>query len=180
VFSARDIHPGDGVYVTKHIGIEGMAILASDRPGLLRGILTEEEIASVARWMDDTSVLEESRLLREYASFMHDPTEGGFWGGLSEICGLSGLSADVDADAVPVHEYTSRAARALGFEPKSLVASGSMIAVIAEDRVKSARGAFGDSRITLTRVGRVSERPYVPEGGPPREELWALLNLKPE
>ncbi|MDR2780457.1 MAG: hydrogenase expression protein [Synergistaceae bacterium] len=174
VFSAHDIRPGDGVYVTGHIGTEGMAILALDRPDLLRGILTEEEIASVAGWMDETSVLEESRLLRQYASFMHDPTEGGFWGGLAEICRLSGLSADIDADAAPVHEYTSRAARALGFEPGSLVASGSMIAVIGEERMKSAKETFDNSRVVLTRVGRISERPYEP-GGPPSEELWALL-----
>jgi hydrogenase maturation factor len=180
VFSAHDVHPGDGIYVTGHIGIEGMAILASDRPDLLRGILTEEETASVRGWMDETSVLEESRLLRNHASFMHDPTEGGFWGGLSEICRLSGLSADIDADAAPVHEYTSRTARALGFEPGSLVASGSMLAVIDDDRIKPVKEAFDDSHIALTRVGRFSGRPYVPEGGPPREELWALLNLKPE
>ncbi|MDR1509847.1 MAG: hydrogenase expression protein [Synergistaceae bacterium] len=175
LFSARDIRSGDGIYVTGHIGIEGMAILALDRPDLLRGILSEDEIASVAGWMDETSVLEESRLLRKCASFMHDPTEGGFRGGLSEICRLSGLSADIDEDAVPIHEYTSRAARALGFDPKSLVASGGMLAVIGEDKTKLAEEIFDGSRVALTRVGRVRERQYSPESGPPREELWALL-----
>ncbi|MDR1137742.1 MAG: hydrogenase expression protein [Synergistaceae bacterium] len=175
VFSAHDIRSGDGIYVTGHVGVEGMAILALDRPDLLRGILTEEEIASVARWMDETSVLEESRLLRKYASFMHDPTEGGFWGGLSEICRLSGLSAHIDADAVPIHGYTLRAARAIGFDPKRLVSSGSMIAVIGDDKAKLAGEIFEDSRIALTRVGRVCECPYAPEAGPPIEELWALL-----
>jgi hydrogenase maturation factor len=175
IFSARDIHPGDGVYVTGHIGIEGMAILAADRPDLLRGILSEEETASVAGWMDETSVLEESRLLRDYASFMHDPTEGGFRGGLHEICGLAGLRADIDEDAVPIHEYTLRAARSLGFDPQSLVASGSMIAVIGDDKIERAEKVFHDSRVALTRVGRVSRCPYSPESGPAKEELWALL-----
>jgi hydrogenase maturation factor len=175
VFSALDVRPGDGVYVTGHVGTEGMAILASDRPDLLRGILTDDETASVAGWMEETCVLETSRLLRDHASFMHDPTEGGFSGGLSEVCRLAGLAADIDEDAAPVHEYTSRAARALGFDPLKLVASGSLIAVIGEERMKRAEEAFGDSRVALTRVGRFSERPYAPRDGAQHEELWALL-----
>ncbi|MDR1884754.1 MAG: hydrogenase expression protein, partial [Synergistaceae bacterium] len=93
VLRAEDIAPGDVLFVTKHVGIEGMAILASDRPDLLEASLSGDEIREVARWMDNTSVLEESRVLRRYASFMHDPTEGGFYGGLGEICRLSGMSA---------------------------------------------------------------------------------------
>ncbi|MDR1965495.1 MAG: hydrogenase expression protein [Synergistaceae bacterium] len=175
-FSAGDIRPGDYVFVTGHLGIEGMAILASDRPDLLKGVLTDGEIAEVEGWMDQTSVLEESKLLREHSSFMHDPTEGGFWGGLAEICRLANLCADIDAEAVPLHEYTRRVSSALGFDPGRLVASGSMMAVAGEDNVKFIEGAFRGTAIPLTRVGRMTGKPYAPPGeGPPVEELWPLL-----
>jgi hydrogenase maturation factor len=179
-FRASDVTAGDVLFVTKHVGIEGMAILASDRPDLLAGVLSDDEIALVRGWMDYTSVLEESRLLREYASFMHDPTEGGFLGGLGEVCRLAGLSADVPCDAVPLHPLTRRAAAALGFEPLRLVASGSMIAAVPAGRAGLVESAFNGTSIRITRVG-VMKAPL--ESGAlcchspsePAEELWSLL-----
>jgi hydrogenase maturation factor len=175
VFSASDVSPGDVIFVSKHIGIEGMAILASDRPDLL-GFLEESEIAEVREWMSLTSVLEESRLLRQYASFMHDPTEGGFWGGLDEICRLAGLGADISPSALPLHPYTRRAARALGFDPLCLVASGSMIAAVPPDRAEMAESAFRDAAMEIKRVGvMTAEQQGNASRQAPKEELWSLL-----
>lgn len=182
LFRASDIKEGDVVFVSKHIGIEGMAILAADRPDLLQGVLSEDELAEVAGWMNETSVLAESRILRRYASFMHDPTEGGFFGGLGEICRLAGLSATVARDSVPVHPYTGRAADALGFDPLRLVASGSMMAVVPAEHVDRVTRAFLDAGIAITRVGCMRKPGADGEGGElgedlaePAEELWGLL-----
>lgn len=174
VFRASDIQKGDMILVSKHIGIEGMAILASDRPDLLHGVLSGEEISEVRGWMDKTSVLAESRLLRKYASFMHDPTEGGFWGGLGEICSLSGLGANVERDCVPVHPYTVRASEALGFDPLRLVASGSMLAVVPPSQAEPVKRAFAEAELQITCVGCVTED-VAPELTEPAEELWDLL-----
>lgn len=174
VFRASDIRAGDEIFVTKHIGIEGMAILASDRPDLLSGILTDDEIREVEGWMDRTSVLAESRLLRDFASFMHDPTEGGFFGGLGEICRLAGLDADVARESVPVHPYTTRAAKALGFDPLHLVASGSMMAVVPSSKTDDVAKRFEGSGIDITRVGTMksgSGESVIDM----KEELWSLL-----
>jgi hydrogenase maturation factor len=175
VFSASDISSGDVVFASKHIGIEGMAILASDRPDLLEGVFTDEEIAEIRGWMNLTSVLSESRLLREYASFMHDPTEGGFCGGLDEICRLAGLDADISTGAIPLHPYTRRASEALGFDPLRLVSSGSMIAAVPAHRAGSAQSAFKDASIDIARVGVMRETRGETPRKAPREELWSLL-----
>jgi hydrogenase maturation factor len=175
VFRASDVRPGDAVFATGHIGIEGMAILASDRPDLLSGILSPEEIAEVRGWMDDTCVLDTSRVLRRYAVFMHDPTEGGFWGGVSETCRLACVEADIDGDAVPIHPYTGRASENLGFDPLSLVASGSMLAVVKRESEDDTAKALNDAGIPFARVGRMTERPCARHGGSPPEELWGLL-----
>jgi hydrogenase maturation factor len=175
VFSASDVAPGDVIFASKHIGIEGMAILASDRPDLL-GFLAESEIEEARGWMSLTSVLEESRLLRSHASFMHDPTEGGFWGGLDEICRLAGLGADISESEVPLHPYTRRAARAIGFDPLCLVASGSMIATVPHDRAKMVERAFRDAAIEIKRVGVMTAEQQGNAPRPaPKEELWSLL-----
>ncbi|MDR3255514.1 MAG: hydrogenase expression protein [Synergistaceae bacterium] len=179
VFSASDVMEGDAIYVSKHIGIEGMAILASDRPDLLEGIFSPDEILEIEGWMDMTSVLEESRLLRDYASFMHDPTEGGFLGGLGEMCALAGFFADLSACSPPIHPYVKRASQALGFDPLRLVASGSMLASVPEGVVAEAEAAFRNAAIDITRVGTmtasrgVSYDPGETDGV--HEELWSLL-----
>jgi hydrogenase maturation factor len=122
-------------------------------------------------------VLEESRVLRRYASFMHDPTEGGFYGGLGEICRLSGMSAQVSRDSVPVHRCTRAASKALGFDPLRLVASGSLMAVVPESRAAEAEDAFRGSEIMITRVGTLvsPSEPRPPDLPEATEELWALL-----
>ena len=175
VFRASDMRPGDALFATGHIGIEGMAILASDRPDLLSGILSPDEIAEARGWMDDTCVLETSRVLRRYAVFMHDPTEGGFWGGVREVCRLAGVDADIDRDAVPIHPYTTRAAESLGFDPLSMVASGSMLAVVKRESEDDTAKALEDAGIPFKMVGRMTARPFAQSGGSPQEELWGLL-----
>jgi hydrogenase maturation factor len=177
LFRADDIVPGDALYVTGHIGIEGMAIMASDRPDLLAGALSEAAIRETESWMERACVLDEARLARSLAVFMHDPTEGGFRGGVSEICRLAGLAADIDEDAVPIHEYTRRAALSLGFDPLSLVASGSLLVAVHEDDAPFLERTFGNAGTPIARVGKFSRRPFTPSGGDaPKEELWDLLN----
>jgi hydrogenase maturation factor len=179
VFRASDIEEGDAVFVSKHIGIEGMAILASDRPDLLRDFFSPEEIREMEGWMSMTSILDEARLLRGAASFMHDPTEGGFMGGIKEICALSGLSVDLSAEDVPLHRYTKRASEALGFDPLRLVASGSVIAVVPEEKAREVSKMFEGSSAGIFKVGSMMKN--TGGGGVPQnceEELWALLKRK--
>lgn len=175
VFRASDIRVGDAIFVTKHIGIEGMAILANDRPDLLSGVLSDAEIESVRGWMDQTSVLDDARVLRRYASFMHDPTEGGFFGGLGEICELSGLDAEIDVQSVPLHDHTLRASRALGFDPLHLVASGSLLAIVPDEAADDAERSIASCGIAISRVGYIRRRLGASSSLDTKEELWGLL-----
>ncbi|MDO5114924.1 MAG: AIR synthase-related protein [Synergistaceae bacterium] len=179
VMRATDVSEGDMLIVTKHLGIEGMSILALDRPELLSPFMSEEEISEIVSWSEMTSVLAESRILRGFAKFMHDPTEGGFLGGLDEISSLCGLSAEIDFDALPVHPLTRRAAEMLRFDPLRLIASGSLLAVVPERRAKEAREALkaaGFDSVTAGRMAGALKTP-LPE---PAEELWRLLKMGKE
>lgn len=174
VLRATDLREGDILMATKHVGIEGMSILAADRPELLKKFFSEEEIAELSSWPDKTSVLKESRAVRHLAKFMHDPTEGGFTGGIGEISLLSGLSAVVDASAVPVHPLTRRAAEKLGFDPLKLIASGSLLIALSPEDEEEAGRALKEAGVEAAVVGRMGGplRSPVPN---PAEELWGLL-----
>ena len=176
VLRANDLRPGDILIVTKHIGIEGMSILAADKPELLKPFMSDAEITEIVSWAEKTSVLEESKVLRKIAKFMHDPTEGGFIGGIGEISTLSGLRADIDYDAVPVHSLTARAAEELKFDSLRLIASGSLIAAVPKEKTAEAMLELAKLHIDAAIVGSIGEKlqDSVPE---PSEELWRLLKM---
>lgn len=174
VLSARDVRAGDAVIMTKHVGIEGMCILANDRRNLVERCLCEGEIEEVLEWRTLLDVLPESRILRKWASFMHDPTEGGFLGGLGEISRLSGLGMTLDRSSVVIHPLTEKCSRSLGFDPLRLISSGVLVAVIPAENIDDASAELREAGIASAVIGRVV-------GGKgnveveTREELWRLL-----
>ena len=179
VMRATDIAEGDLLIVTKHIGVEGMSILALDRPELLAPFMTQEEIAEIKSWAEMTSVLAESRILRRYAKFMHDPTEGGFLGGLDEICSLCGLRAELRREDLPVHPLTKRAAERLGFDPLKLIASGSLLAVVPAEQAREAQQELASAGFSSVIAGRMGG-PLCEKLPEPAEELWRLLKMGKE
>ncbi|MBL3592930.1 MAG: hydrogenase expression protein [Synergistaceae bacterium] len=177
VLRAEAMRPGDVLIMTKHAGIEGMAILAQDRPDLVLPVVGPEALEEIQGWTAHLSVLPEGTALRDLAVFMHDPTEGGLLGGFGEISRLASLGLHLDRGAVPVHPHTARLAEALGFDPLRLISSGVLLAVLAADRLAEARRRLDGASIAWSAVGSVVEG----SGDcPPSldEELWRLLELE--
>lgn len=174
VLSAHDVRPGDAVIMTKHVGIEGMCILTNDRRKLIEKCLGNDGIEEVLGWNSLLDVLPESRILRKWASFMHDPTEGGFLGGLGEISRLSGLGMILDRDSVMIHPLTEKCSRSLGFDPLRLISSGVLVAVIPDENVDEASASLEEAGIASAVIGRIVEGDGNVEVES-REELWRLL-----
>ena len=174
VHRATDIRPGDRLILTKHGGLEGMAILAFDRPDLLLPAIGEEAVKEAAQWLDSISVLPESRALRDIARFLHDPTEGGIGGGIAEIIRLSGLGVELDYDKVPLSPLTKKARDHLGFDALHLISSGVLLAVVSPDHEEEAMARLKEKAIPAALCGTFVEG----EGNCPdrvTEELWGLL-----
>jgi len=174
VIDARNVRPGDAVIMTKHVGIEGMCILANDRRMLVEDCLGDAGVDEVLRWNSLLDVLPESRILREWASFMHDPTEGGFLGGLGEISRLSGLGMILDRQEVMIHPLTLKCSERMGFDPLRLISSGVLVAVLPSVFVERASAALREAGIRSAVIGRIVEGAgnVTFESG---EELWRLL-----
>lgn len=174
VLRAESIRPGDVLIATKHIGLEGMSILANDRPDLFGGVLTPGEIEEVAGWAEMISVLPESRILRKWACYMHDPTEGGLIGGIAEILRLTELGFELDQERLPIHPLTRRCAKALGFDPLHLISSGVLVAAISPEKAPQALAELSREGIEARQVGVFTEaKGNVPQDS--AEVLWSLL-----
>jgi hydrogenase maturation factor len=171
---AENIRAGDVVLMTRHAGLEGMSILAHDRPDIL-SFLSGEELAEIRSWQNDFSILREARLLRDLARYMHDPTEGGIAGGLLEARKASGLSIVLDAGGIPISPLTLKASEKLGFDPLHLISSGVLLAVLGRNEAGEALSRLSREGIPASVVGRFAE-PAGESESDAHEELWGLLD----
>ena len=174
--SAEKIQPGDVILVTGHAGLEGMSIIANDRPDLFTEIFTADEMSVIRSWGDKFSVVEAAKILRDFARYMHDPTEGGINGALYEIQEGSGLSIVLDRKRVPVSPLTLRASERLNFDPFNLISSGMLIAVVPSESAEKAQDALKSSGIESGLAGYFSEDSEKLRLTT-NEELWKILSL---
>jgi len=175
--SMSKVCPGDCILMTKHAGLEGMSILAKDRRDLL-SFFTSSEIEEIVHWSKDLSVLPESKIIRGYARFMHDPTEGGVLGGLGEIAMLSPYALEIFPEAIPCHALTKKAAEMLDFDPLHLISSGALLGVVPLEFCEEVMGNLEKQGISSEIIGKIVDGP--PKKMPlfsSKEELWRLLRL---
>ena len=171
--SAGKIKEGDVVLVTGHAGLEGMSIIANDRPDIFAGIFTNEELEIIRSWGKDLSVVKPARILRDFARYMHDPTEGGINGALYEMQEGSDLSLELMRENIPISPLTLRAAEKLCFDPYNLISSGMLIAVIPADEVSHVQSILKEEGIASGIAGKFvkGERLILDT----HEELWDIL-----
>ncbi len=123
--------PGDRVILTKAAGIEGTAILASDFGDEFE--IDDDLRERAEAFLEDLSIVPDARVVREYATAMHDPTEGGVVAGLRELARASDVRLEVDRDAVPVREETRRLCEAADVDPLQIFGSGALLAAVPAD-----------------------------------------------
>ncbi|MDE2816664.1 MAG: AIR synthase family protein [Chloroflexota bacterium] len=154
--------PGDIVLLTQGIAIEGTAILAQDASAqLAEQGLSDATIKRAQAYLDDPgiSVVPAAealcRAVRPRA--MHDPTEGGLATALTELAAGAACGMTIDLDTVPLLPETAEICDALGLDPLGLLASGSLLAVVAPKDVLPALKAFEKAGAMAAAIGRLTE-----------------------
>lgn len=166
VVLTRGAKPGDYVLITKAVGLEGTAIIASDFKDKLLSLGIEQSVLDEAtRYFNEISVLREALALAKtkVASSMHDPTEGGLINGLIEIARASKCTIEIYEDKIPIRAPTKIICKALGLDPLKLISSGSLIATIRPNLMNKAVEVLKSAKIDFSIIGKVisEERPKV-------------------
>lgn len=149
--------PGDEIVLTNGAAIEGGAILATDFRDRLAAALPTAVIDAAADGLADVSVVRDAAVLRERASAMHDPTEGGVLTGLVEMAIASGVEFAVSRDDVPVREAVERACEAIGIDPLRTFGSGALLATVPEGEGDAAVADCREAGIDAAVIGTVRE-----------------------
>ncbi|BHH85083.1 hydrogenase expression/formation protein HypE [Desulforhopalus sp. 52FAK] len=135
----------DGIDISSKYAKEGDAVILSGTMGD-HGITIMTRRAGIAVQGDlqsDTMALHKlvEKLLTELPGSVHtlrDPTRGGVASTLNEIAENSGLSIELDDQALPVRPQVNAACELLGLEPLYLANEGKCLVIVAGDKAEEA------------------------------------------
>lgn len=136
--------PGDAILQVRPAPIEGAAVLASEADDRLGGLEPSIVAAARAALRDPGISLVDAALLAAElgTKALHDPTEGGLAMGLHEMALAAGAALRVDRAAVLWFGPGVAVCEALGADPWSTLASGTLLAAFPADRVAAVVAAL--------------------------------------
>jgi hydrogenase maturation factor len=148
---------GDHILITKGVPLEGTTILANDfsKAALKLGLI-KADIEEAKNLMGQISVIPEALVLGEIgASAMHDVTRGGLLETLLEIAGASGVGMTIAYDRIPMPPVALRFANAFDYDPLKMISSGTLVAALPPEKVKSAGQMLEEKGIAYADIGEV-------------------------
>jgi hydrogenase expression/formation protein HypE len=189
--TAAGAKAGDRLILTKSAGIEGTAILASDREQQLTKVLGAEMLSNAQKFYTQISVVKDALTAYKTGGVhaMHDPTEGGVLGGIHEMADASNIEVRVLEDRILVEPETAKICRYFEIDPLQLISSGALL--IAADPAKTGEiienlrnmhvfaaeiGEFGgnvNKRLLIRKDETAQELPR-----PVSDHLWQALARK--
>ncbi len=177
------IEAGDYIVMTKGAGIEGTAILFSEKEKELQNLLDQETINKGKQFWKMVSVFQEGKIaLSFHPHALHDATEGGVLGAIWEVCAGRGLGFEIEEEKVLVYPETRILAQLLNLDPLKLISSGTLIIftpqplpllpalreVVPAEVIGKVKG--DPAKILIRQSG---EREEIKEC--PQDELWRII-----
>ncbi len=156
--------PGDAVVVTKGAAIEATALFAATFPERLARGVGEETVRAADALFERMTVVPEATVARRFGlrdegvTAMHDATEGGVFGGLTEVAAASGVGMRVRLEAIPVRPEVRAICEHTGMDPYSAISEGTLIATVVPDRADAFVAALAAEGIEAAVVGEVTGR----------------------
>jgi hydrogenase expression/formation protein HypE len=179
---------GDQIILTKGTGIEGTAILASDRRADLLQVFDEKFLNQAENFFEKISVVKDALTAFRIGgvSAMHDPTEGGVAGGLHELADAANIGFNVYEENILVPEETRKICAHFDVDPLQLISSGSLLIVAEESKTEEIIGSLSKSGVKSSVIGEVTDpslgRNLVTKAGektalvrPVSDHLWKAL-----
>ncbi|MCL2358715.1 MAG: AIR synthase family protein [Nitrososphaerota archaeon] len=127
--TAAGAKAGDKLILTKSAGIEGTAILATDREQQLQKVLSQSLLDNAKRFYKQISIVKDA--LTAYRTggvhAMHDPTEGGILNGVHEMADAAGLGVQIFEEKITIEPETAKICRYYEINPLMLISSGALL-----------------------------------------------------
>jgi hydrogenase maturation factor len=154
---------GDRVVVTKGAAIEATALFGATFPDRLTAALGAETVRAADALFERMTVVPEATVARGFGlrdagvTSMHDATEGGVLGGLTEVASASGVGMRIELDAIPVPDEVRAVCEHVGIDPYTAISEGTLLATVVPARAEAFVVALGAEGIDAAIVGEVTE-----------------------
>jgi len=159
--TAGGAKPGDRLILTKSAGIEGTAILASDREQQLAKILGTEMLDNAKKFYSQISIVKDALTAFKTGGVhaMHDPTEGGILGGVHEMADASNIGVRVYQDKIMVEPETAKICRYFEIDPLQLIGSGALLIAAEPKKTNEIVESLNNNRIYAAEIGEFGGTP---------------------
>ena len=184
--TSNGARPRDAIILTKWAGLEGTAIIASERGEELEEEFGRDFVERAKSFIDMISVVWDALTASDVGVHaMHDPTEGGVANGLHEMADAAGLGFTVYADKIPIRDETRGICEFYGLNPLALISSGALMIAAPGEEARKVVAALTEKGINASIIGEFvedTERRVLVENGeekplerPESDELWKVV-----
>jgi len=186
--TAGGARPQDKLILTKSAGIEGTAILATDREKSLKKTISATVLQNAKNFYSQISVVKDALAACKTGGVhaMHDPTEGGVAGGIHEMADASGLGVKVFEDKIVVQPETAKICSHFKIDPLQLIGSGALLISAEAKHATAIIGNLKQQQIQASVIGEflenTDERLLIRKDGelkalprPLSDHLWTAL-----
>jgi hydrogenase maturation factor len=186
--NCSDAKVGNKIILTKGAGIEGTAILASDRKTELTKTFDETFLSKAENFFKKISVVKDALTAFNTGGVtaMHDPTEGGIAGGLHELADAAKVGFTVYEQNILVPKETKQICNHFNIDPLQLISSGSLLVIVQNEKADLIIKSLTKEGITASVIGEIVEpkqgRNLIATDGtktclvrPANDHLWKAL-----
>ncbi|WP_029323559.1 AIR synthase-related protein [Butyrivibrio sp. AE3004] len=140
------------VIMTKWTGLEGTAILASEKSEELDRRLPAYMIREAAEFKRYVSIKQDAAVAMDAgALFMHDVSRGGIFAALWEIAERAGCGMDIDLKKIPIRQETVEISNYLGVNPYQMMSGGSLLIIASDGEDMIAK--LEEAGVCATKIG---------------------------
>jgi hydrogenase expression/formation protein HypE len=149
--------PGDDLLVTRGPAVETTGLLTTLFPDRID--LPADTVRTAQDRLDEASCVRDALTAAAAGpvTAMHDATEGGLYGAFAEMAASAGVRIGVERDRVPIRPGVEATCEALGIDPWTATASGSLVVAVDPAGTDAVIDAVGARGTQVARVGRVEE-----------------------
>lgn len=152
-----EAQPDDRIIITTGPGTEAVGLLTTlfgDRMEL-----SDETLTTAKERLTETKAVRDalSAATAGPVTAMHDATECGVQGALTELAGSAGVRLDIDSEAVPLKPAVSDVCSHLDMNPWHATSSGTLLITVRPDGTEAVIDAVENRGTTAAVIGTVSD-----------------------
>jgi len=147
------VRPGDEVIVTKGPAIETTGLMSVQFPEFLEARFGKKFVKKAQSVFYQMSVVKDAAVVAPFATAMHDATECGVWGGLSELCQKYGMR--VEKERVITQDAVMKTCECFGIAPFIAISEGTLLATVKKGDGEATVKALKKAGIPASVVGKV-------------------------